>query len=212
MVMKSCELLLAIVLTMVSAAAAAAERDDNISRRLGNGEIVLLNADSSQSGGSARVQALVQTSAQSVWNVITSCERSFVFVDGLKECQVIEDDGGRAVVHQVVNKGWLYPTQDFIFESLREPYRDIRFNLVEGNLKAMEGTWQFTELPEGVLIDYSIRVRPGLPVPGFIVSWVMRKGMPDLIACIRGLAGGSGSTERKTIDLERCRGQAEPAG
>jgi ribosome-associated toxin RatA of RatAB toxin-antitoxin module len=211
MAMKSCELLLIAVLTMVPAAVSA-EADSNISQRLGNGEIVLLNADSSQSGGSARVQALMQTSAQSVWNVITSCERSFIFVDGLKQCQVIEDDGGRALVHQVVKKGWLFPTQDFVFESLREPYHDIRFILVEGNLKAMEGNWQFTEIQEGVLIDYSIRVRPGLPVPGFIVSWVMRKGMPDLIACIRGLAGGSGSPERKTTDLERCRGDADPAG
>ncbi len=210
--MKSCELLLAIVLTMVSTVAAPAEPDTDLSLRLGKGEIVLLNADSGKSGGSAHVQALVQASAQSVWNVITSCEHSFAFVDGLKQCQVIEDDGRRALVHQVVKKGWLFPTQDFIFESLREPYHDIRFNLVEGNLKAMEGRWQFTETPEGVLIDYSIRVRPGVPVPGFIVSWVMRKGMPDLIACIRGLAGGSGSTERITRDLGRCRGEAVPAG
>jgi ribosome-associated toxin RatA of RatAB toxin-antitoxin module len=210
--MKSCELLLATVLTMVSTVVAPAEPDTDLALRLGKGEIVLLNADSGKSGGSAHVQALVQTSAQSVWNVITSCEHSFAFVDGLKQCQVLEDDGRRALVHQVVRKGWLFPTQDFVFESLREPYHDIRFNLVEGNLKAMEGQWRFTETPEGVLIDYSIRVRPGVPVPGFIVSWVMRKGMPDLIACIRGLAGGSGSGEQIARDLGRCRGEAAPAG
>jgi ribosome-associated toxin RatA of RatAB toxin-antitoxin module len=204
--MKWCLIVFAGFLWAFSVSARAVEPASDVLLRLGNGEIVLLDADSSQSGGSARVQALVQASAESVWDVITSCEQNFVFVDGLKQCEVVEDQDNRALVHQVVKKGWLFPKQDFIFESLREPYREIRFKLVEGNLKAMEGLWQFSETPAGLLIDYSIRVRPGLPVPGFIVSWVMRKGMPDLIACIRGLAGGSGSPDQIGFDLERCRG------
>jgi hypothetical protein len=134
-----------------------------------------------------------------------------VFVNGLKQCEVIEDRGDRALIRQVVKPSWLVPRQEFVFESLREPYREIRFGLVEGNLRAMEGSWRFTATPDGLLVDYSIRVRPALPVPGFIVSWVMRRGMPDLIACIRGLAGGSGSPDGQRDDLERCRGDAPPA-
>lgn len=202
--------MLAAFLSLFSAPAKPAVIDDEVLQRLGGGEIVLLDAESGESGGSARVQALVQASAESVWSVITSCEQSFVFVDGLKQCEVLEDRDHRSVVHQVVKKGWLYPKQDFTFESRREPFVDIRFELIDGNLKAMNGRWQFTEVPEGLLIDYSIRVRPGMPVPGFIVSWVMRKGMPDLIACIRGLAGGSGTPERISDDLGRCRGSVEP--
>ena len=133
-----------------------------------------------------------------------------MFVNGMKECEVIEDRDGRALIHQVVKTSWLAPRQDFVFESLREPYREIRFGLVEGNLKAMEGSWRFTATPDGLLVDYSIRVRPALPVPGFLVSWVMRRGMPDLIACIRGLAGGSGSLEDQQADLERCQDDAPP--
>lgn len=209
--MKSSAVLLAVVLLGFSLLARASGSESEAGPLLAHGEIVLLDADSSRSGGSARVQALVQAPAEAVWDVITSCELSFVFVDGLKECAVIEDSGDRAVVHQVVKKGWLIPTQDFIFESLREPFRTIRFNLVEGNLKAMDGRWQFRETSGGLLLDYEIRVRPGLPVPGFIVSWVMRRGMPDLIACIRGLADGSGSVEWRQRDLERCRGEAHPA-
>ena len=183
--------------------------DENLQRLL-DGEILLLEVSSSESGGSARVQVLVQASAKSVWDVITSCEQSFVFVDGLKFCEEIENSDNRALVHQVVKKGWLVPTQDYIFESLREPYSGIRFTLVEGNLKDLEGRWRFTEIPQGLLIDYQIRVQPLFPVPGFIVSYVMRKGMPDLIACIRGLAGGPASQERSMGDLKRCRGKKLP--
>lgn len=208
---KPCALVVAFILLGFSPPAETSGPDRETAHQLANGEIVLLDADSSQAGGSARVQALVQAPVESVWNVIASCELSFVFVDGLKQCQVIEDFDNRALVHQVVKRGMLVPTQDFVFESLREPYHEIRFSLVEGSLKEMEGKWKFSETPEGVLIDYSIRVRPVFPVPGFIVSWVMRKGMPDLIACIRGLADGSGSPDRNKNDLERCRGEKAPA-
>jgi len=201
----------AAVLALFSMANAAADPANEISQRLGAGEIVLVDAGSDLSGGSARVQALVRASAESVWEVVTSCEQSMIFVDGLKQCRVIQDESNRALVHQVVKKGWLSPKQDFIFESLREPYSSIQFRLVEGTLKDMEGQWLFSETPEGLLIDYSIRIRPGLPVPAFVVSWVMRRGMPDLIACIRGLAGGSGSPDRQNEDLERCRGEEKAA-
>ena len=174
--------------------------------RLGNGEILLLEARTDELGGSARVQAIIHAPAKAAWDVIISCEQTFTFVKGLKNCEIIEDAGNRALIHQVVKTSWLVPTQDFVFESLRDPYHEIKFQLVEGNLKAMQGKWQFTESPDGLLVDYEIRIRPGIPVPAFIVSWVIRRGMPDLIACIRGLADGSGSTERVTEDLGRCQG------
>jgi ribosome-associated toxin RatA of RatAB toxin-antitoxin module len=174
--------------------------------RLGNGEILLLEARTDESGGSARVQAIIHAPAKAVWDVIMSCEQTFTFVKGLKKCEVVEDTGDRALIHQVVKTSWLVPTQDFVFESLRDPYHGISFQLVEGNLKAMKGRWQLTERPDGLLVDYEIRIRPGYPVPAFIVSWVIRRGMPDLIACIRGLAGGSGSMEQVKEDLDRCQG------
>jgi ribosome-associated toxin RatA of RatAB toxin-antitoxin module len=174
--------------------------------RLRNGEILLLEARTDESGGSARVQAIIHAPAKAAWDVITSCEQTFTFVKGLKKCEIIEDAGDRALIHQVVKTSWLVPTQDFVFESLRDPYHGIRFQLVEGNLKAMEGLWQFTDSTDGLLLDYEIRIQPGFPVPAFIVSWVIRSGMPDLIACIRGLAGGSGSMDRVTEDLGRCQG------
>ena len=189
----------------------SAELDPESLQRLVDGEILLLDARSNEAGGAARVQVLVRAPAQSVWDVIISCKQSFVFVDGLKHCELLEEDSDRALVHQVVKKGWLVPTQDFVFESRRVPYSEIQFELVEGNLKAMEGSWQFLDTPDGLLVDYRIRVRPGLPVPGFIVSYIMRQGMPDLIACIRGLAGGSGSPEKEMADLGRCRGDAPTA-
>ena len=181
---------------------------ENLARLL-QGDAVLLDTQDDGSGGSARIQILAHVPARSFWDVIISCNLAFVFVDGLQRCEVIEETGDRALVHQVVKKGWPIPTQDFVFESLREPYDLIRFGLVEGNLKAMEGRWQITEIPEGLLVDYQLQVEPGIPAPRFMVRRNIRKDMPDLVACIRGLAGGSGSQAMSTADLARCPGEVE---
>lgn len=154
------------------------------------------------------MQMLVRAPAQAVWAVIVSCELAFRFVDGLQRCEVLEDSGDRALVHQVVDRGWLTPRLDFVFESLREPWVRIGFRLVEGNVKAMEGSWSFEETPAGTLVEYEIRLRPQSRVPGFLVRRNIGRTLPDLLACVRGLAGGSGTGELREQDLGRCAGPA----
>ena len=174
--------------------------------RLASGEVVTQATRSDEAGGAARMQILVQAPARAGWGVIVSCELAVTFVDGLQACEVLEQSGDRALVHQVVKQGWLIPTYDFVFESTRQPYRSIEFRLVEGNLKLMQGRWAFDEGADGTLVDYEVQIQPGAAVPRFLVRRSISRGMPDLLACIRGLASGSGSPEQARLDLDSCPG------
>ena len=193
--------------TTHSLAEGPARPEPETMQRLLAGEVVLLDASSAESGGAGRAQALTFGSAKAYWDVIVSCELAFVFVDGLLECEVLEDSGDHALVRQVVKKHWLVPKQEFVFESKRLAYRQITFMLVEGDLDVLEGGWSFTPLPEGMLVDYSAHIKPRMPVPRFLVSRTIRKDTPDLMACIRGLATGSGSEKANEDDLARCPGK-----
>ena len=175
--------------------------------KLLEGKVLVLDSRSEKPGGAVRVRALARVPAERVWDVIVSCSHSFHFVDGLKSCEVIEDSGPRALVRQVTRQGWPAPTLDFTYESLRNPYSTIRFSVVEGNLEAMEGEWQFTDTANGLLLDYKIRIKPAWAVPDFLVSRSLRKSSPDMVACVRGLSGGSGSAELESDDLGRCPGK-----
>jgi len=197
-------LLLTLSLLAVASNAPGAGPDE----RLLAGEVVAQQTQSDGSGGSARMQILVRAPARAIWDVIVSCEAAFHFVDGLEQCEVLEDTGPRALVRQVVKQGWPIPRHDFTFESLRQPYGRIDFSLVEGNLKEMAGTWRFTETADGTLVDYEIRIRPQLPAPTFIVRRNISRGMPDLLACVRALAGGSLAPAGLHEDEARCRGPA----
>ena len=180
--------------------------DEATLARLQNGEVIAREARADGQGGSARMQILVRAPAKSVWHVVASCDLAFVFVEGLQQCEVLEDSGAVVRVHQVVRQGWFAPRMDFVFESSRVPYERNTFHLLEGNLRSMQGEWRFHEDELGTMVDYEISLQPAMPVPRFLVRRSLRHSMPDLLACIRALAGGSLSTAGRTEDLGRCPG------
>ena len=59
---------------------------------------------------------------------------------------------------------------------------------------------------KGVIVIHEIRVQPRIPVPRWLVRRSLRKDLPDMLACIRGLAKASGDDRRIADDLNRCPG------
>jgi ribosome-associated toxin RatA of RatAB toxin-antitoxin module len=172
------------------------------------GEILVESVRTDEAGGAARVKALSYGSSEALWAVIISCEDAFRFVRGMQICNVLEDDGGHALVHQGVKQSWILPRLDFTFAAIRKPFTAIDFQLVEGDLRTMEGGWRFETLPEidAVIVTHEIRVVPQFPAPRWLVRRSIGRDVPEMLACIRGLAGGSGSGKQQDLDLGSCRG------
>lgn len=182
---------------------------DEAMAHLRSGAILIENIDTSESGGSVRVQALVNGDMNRLWFFLASCDSAFYYVEGLKKCEV------RSVEHtdiaditqlaQSVKKSWIIPRMDYVIEVRRQPMTRVDFELVEGDLKAMRGGWRFLPLEgeEQFLITHEIRVRPSFPVPRWLIRRSMRKDLPDMLACLRGLVDGSVQVDRLE-DLERC--------
>jgi ribosome-associated toxin RatA of RatAB toxin-antitoxin module len=213
--MRNRDLLLAVILAGCAVRASpAAASDSNVQARLRAGEVVALEVDESPGregrGGAARMQVLVQAPARAVWAVIVSCELAYRFIAGLRECEVLEESAGRARVHQVVDQGWLMPRYDFVFESQRRPYEWIGVSLVEGNLDRMQGSWRFVETAAGTLVEHELQIRPAAPVPRFLLRRNLERNMPDLLACVRALADGSGTEALRRSDLARCQEEMGP--
>jgi hypothetical protein len=174
--------------------------------RLQAAEVLLENVLTDESGGAARARILIHTRVENIWAQLVSCEKAFEYVDGLKYCEEIEQAPERARLRQSVKKHWLVPRMDFTVEFIRKPYASIEFRQVEGELDLLEGRWLFQSVPgpDAVLVTHEIRVKPRIPVPRWLVRRSIRKDIPDMLACLRSLAGGSGSGERAAADREKC--------
>ena len=179
--------------------------------RLRLGEIVAEPFQLEEKGGAVKMTLMIWAPMEDIWATVFSCENAMIFLDGLEVCEVLEDDGLNTVTHQVIKRGWPVPTQDYSFRTLRQPYVRADIELVEGNLKSMEASWEYINMPEAVVVIYKVRLQPGFPAPRFLVRRALNKGMIGLLACIRGLSGGSMSPEREKEDLNQCPGDIEQA-
>lgn len=173
---------------------------------LRSGQILTEYTRMDESGGAVRANILIRTKVEDIRAILQGCGKAFIFVDGMEQCEILEQNDGYALIHQVVDTGFFAPQLDYSYESKNQPDSQMDFNLTEGNLRVLQGGWEFVEVDEGVLATYNMRVRLGFPLPRFLVRMSLRRMIPDMLACIRGLVDGSGSSEQKKKDLEQCAG------
>ena len=185
--------------------------DPETMSRLRQGEIVAESILRDQKGGAVKASLMIRAPVEDIWATVYSCENAFIFLAGLEVCEVLEDDGMLTVTRQVINKGWPVPRQDYTFRTLREPYIRADIQLVAGKLKFMRASWEYIKMPEAVVVLYTVRLQPDFPAPRFLLRRTLKKGMTQLLACVRGLSGGSGSAEREKEDLDHCPGDIEQA-
>jgi hypothetical protein len=60
------------------------------------------------------------------------------------------------------------------------------------------------ETAAGTLVEHELQIRPAAPVPRFLLRRNLERNMPDLLACVRALADGSGTEALRRSDLARC--------
>lgn len=174
--------------------------------RLQAGEILYEYTHMDESGGALQAKILVRAGLEEIREILKGCGKAFVFVDGMEQCEILERSENHVLIHQVVDTGLLAPELDYSYEAKSRSKTQMSFKLVEGNLSVMQGGWQFEEIAEGVYATYEMRVRPGFPIPRFLVRMSLRRMIPDMLACIRGLLDGSGGPGQIQKDLKRCPG------
>jgi hypothetical protein len=194
-------------------AVAASNELDSDMARLQRGEILVRTVHEKKSGGAAQVTALFHSSVEAVWNVIGYCKNEFIYVRGLELCELVKPGLSVMRKHHRVNNNWYTPTIDFTFEASRTSSTHGEFQLVGGNLKVMEGMWDFQPHSNSgnLVVTHEIRIRSRFPVPRWLMRRVLKNDLPDMVACVRGLASASGDDERLAADLERCPGDTARA-
>ena len=180
--------------------------DREVLQRLESGEVIVETQSASTEGASVVAWILIRAPVERVWETIISCEQAERFVAGLKKCEVLEETGDYALTRQVVDKGWSTPKLDYTFSTRREPYTRMDVELVSGNLRKLKGDWMFEPVNGGVVLQHRLELRPPVPVPRWLVRRNLRRDLPAMLTCIRGLVSGSGTTEASKRESAQCPG------
>jgi len=175
---------------------------------LNRGEILMQTIHADKPGAAARVTALMHTGADQVWRILGHCKYELIYVKGLKLCELLSGDQFQMTLRHQVRTSWYTPTQDFVFAASRDSTGTGMAKLVSGDLRVFDAQWKIDQIPaEGsVIVVHEIRVQPKLPAPKWLIRRTFHNDLPDMMACIRGLADASGSDHHIQRDLKRCPG------
>jgi hypothetical protein len=177
--------------------------------RLRAGEWILDKDVEDANGAAESIMLFFHAPVERIWGIIISCDYAKSWVEGLEYCEVLEDRGDYALTRQIADKGWTTPRIDYTFETFRIPFHSMRFKLISGNLKTLQGSWEFSELPDGVVLRHTITLQPNFPVPRWLVRRTLTRDLPDMMLCLRGLSEGSGSAQASAEERHKCPGEVK---
>jgi ribosome-associated toxin RatA of RatAB toxin-antitoxin module len=118
-----------------------------------------------------------------VWRVLTDYENLQRFVPGMQSSRIVSGRGEPLLLEQKGESGVLFfklttTTVSRIFET---PESEIRFDLVSGNLKRMQGSWTLTPHDHAISVGYRAELVPEFDVPPLIGPAVMAQNVKAMV-------------------------------
>lgn len=140
------------------------------------------------------VRTLVTAPRDVVWAVLTDYEKFAKFLPNVVSSQILETQGNRKVVEQIdVRQVFVVKTRSRVrTENIETPKQRIDFRLLEGDLKAMRGSWQLEPVaaypgaaPTQILMTQTIEAQPPASAPPGVFYNVFKRALSDSATAIR---------------------------
>ena len=143
--------------------------------------------DSADLEETIRAAIVIDAPAEKIWAVMNDCNRTPLFIPGLKACRVLEQDAEGEVIQHRFRYSWFLPEVTYTFRAHYEKFRKISFRRMAGDLKEFRGNWTLTAWEDSrkTLVVYSVFIDPGFFIPRRVVRYLLRRDLPDLMTALR---------------------------
>lgn len=118
-----------------------------------------------------------------VWRVLTDYENLPRFVPGMQSSRIVSGRGEPLLLEQKGESGVLFfkLTTTTVSRILETPESEIRFELVSGNLKRMQGSWALSPHDHGTSVGYRAELVPEFAVPPLIGPAAMAQNVKAMV-------------------------------
>lgn len=187
---RSLWLLMAVVVAASFPAQAAVTIGPDEEARLARGE-TLVEVRVEDEEDAAAVSAVIDIPAppETVWDIMTDCERAPRFVPDLVSCRVLEHDpnGAWDIREHMIDWAWFLPTIRNVFRSDYERPHRLRFKRVDGDLRRSEGEWRLEPLNGGTAtrVHYMALLAPSSWIPVSFALSSIRTDVPKVLQALR---------------------------
>ena len=143
--------------------------------------------DVETSGQELRLLTAVEApfSGATVWRLIEDYERLADYMPNVDSSRVVARTDSSVLVRQVATSRLLLPwTFHLTLEFVRESAERLRFRMLEGNMRSYAGCWKVEPVPGGARISYSAIASRRLPLPNFLLAYVVRRQMRRMLPAL----------------------------
>ena len=172
---------------------AAFELSDDESAMLTSGQPIVRVAPA-EAPADGHVMAAIDIAAprERVWQVLSDCAQAPAIMPNLTYCAVLETGPGGMWDIREHRVTWikLLPEIRTQFRSDYVKDKSIRFQLIGGDMRALDGEWQLAPLRGGVAtrLTYNARVGFGALIPGFVIRNALATDVPGFLTAIQTVA------------------------
>jgi hypothetical protein len=138
------------------------------------------------------VFGIVRSPINKLWKAIEDCGDTPAFMPHLESCALVKPDRPLAS-----NQRWeelelrfrillFNKSTRLVNEATLEAPHHMTWRQIRGDAKVNEGYYRvITVSPDTQIVVYDALVDPGIPVPGFVKSWILEKSLPGVITSSR---------------------------
>jgi ribosome-associated toxin RatA of RatAB toxin-antitoxin module len=133
------------------------------------------------------------------WQVLTDYENLPLFVPGMLSSRIVSRNGDPMLLEQKGESGVLFfrVVTKTVSRIVETPQSEIRFDLVSGNLKRMQGSWTLIPHDHATIVNYRAELTPELPLPPLIGPAVMSQNVKTMVE------GVAREIERRYLSLSK---------
>ncbi len=92
---------------------------------------------------------------------------------------------------------WFADVEYVLHRVIDRKNMEITWNLLSGKFRKMDGYWKIEGGDGGSIVTYYTDVEPEVYVPHFIIIYVTKKGLPELVEAVRKRAESDGKWKKK---------------
>lgn len=139
----------------------------------------------------------VDRSIEDIWQLLLDPDEVYNTIPKLKNYEILKTYTDSMILLCSAKPRWYLKTYACTVSVILEPVKKIQWIQTGGDFKAMECSWELHSIaPERTLAIFSLHFKLGGVIPGFLVNWGVKNGLPDMMIHVREWLSGKDFTEK----------------
>ncbi len=176
------------------------------------GEIISISVKTSEKGGTVWGAIRIDAPAEDIFNSIVYCNGGSSAHATMRNCKVIEKTVNHEIAEHQIKYHWLIPRQTYLFRGDYYGFTRIRFRVLEGDLKKLDGGWDMFPIENSgaFLVRYYATIQPRFPTPKWLIRKSLKKEIPAMLKVMRELSESpEGLAELDAAEATRLQGEVK---